>query len=237
MADVARKKQSEIFSAIVSEAAAAPTETARRAVISRAAKGKFVAAKAKRSTSKPSPYTERMGVAVCERLARGEVLPEIVKDLHISVNTVYAWIQHDTNGFRERYRTARLQMAETLVDNLLLETRTIAKDEALAAKVRASIVQWYSSKVNPAQYGDNRRIELKGEVSHTHSHELSESQRRRIAESWILSKEPELPLIEATTSGPDLEGGVSVVRESDQREIPKRKKVVKQKPFVDADVW
>jgi hypothetical protein len=165
------------------------------------------------------------------------VLPEIVKDLHISVNTVYAWIQHDTNGFRERYKTARLQMAETLVDNLLLETRTIAKDEALAAKVRASIVQWYSSKVNPAQYGDNRRIELKGEISHTHSHELSESQRRRIAESWILSKEPELPLLTAETTGPDLEG-VSVVCESEQREIPKRKAAaIKPKAAIEADGW
>lgn len=145
---MARKKQTEVFREIIEEAVAAPTETARRKVISRAAKHKFVAAKAKRSTSKPSPYTERMGIEICERIARGEVLPEIVRDLHISINTVYAWIQNDTNGFRERYKTARLQMAETLVDNLLLETRTIAKDEALAAKVRASIVQWYSSKVD-----------------------------------------------------------------------------------------
>lgn len=231
-----RKKQSEVFKAIVSEAAAAPTETARRAVISRAAKHKFVAAKAKRSTSKPSPYTERMGIEVCERIARGEVLPEIVRDLHISVNTVYAWIQHDTNGFRERYKTARLQMAETLVDNLLLETRTIAKDEALAAKVRASIVQWYSAKVNPAQYGDNRRIELKGEIQHTHNHELSESQRRRIAESWLLSKESKVPLLiaESTTTGPDREPGVSV-SEPEQRELPRRKAAAIKPKAVEAD--
>ena len=210
---------------LIEQATAAPTETARRSVISRAAKHKFVAAKAKRSTSKPSPYTERMGIEVCERIARGEVLPEIVKDLHISINTVYAWIQHNTCDFRERYKTARLQMAETLVDNLLLETRSIAKDEALAAKVRASIVQWYSSKVNPIQYGDNRRIELKGEISHKHTHELSEGQRRRIAESWLLSREADLPLIEATTSGPDREPGVSV-SEPEQRELPRKKKLI-----------
>jgi len=223
-----RKKQTEVFREIIEEAVAAPTEQARRKVITRAAKRKFVAAKAKRSTSKPSPYTERMGVEVCERIARGEVLPEIVRDLHISVNTVYAWIQNDTNGFRDRYKVARLQMAETLVDNLLLETRSIAKDEALAAKVRASIVQWYSSKVNPVQYGDNRRIELKGEIQHKHTHELSEGQRRRIAESWLISREAEAPLIEATTSGPDIEGA-SVVSEPEQREIPK-KKVATTKP-------
>ena len=223
---------------LIEQATAAPTETARRGVISRAAKHKFVAAKAKRSTSKPSPYTERMGIEVCERIARGEVLPEIVKDLHISINTVYAWIQNDTNDFRERYKTARLQMAETLVDNLLLETRSIAKDEALAAKVRASIVQWYSSKVNPTQYGDNRRIELKGEISHKHSHDLAIEQKKRIAESWLISQqEKDLPGIEVMTSGPDIEPGVSV-SEPEQRELPRKKKVATTKPkVIEADGW
>ena len=54
------------------------------------------------------------------------------------------------------------------------------------------------------------------------------------AESWLISQD--LPLIEATTSGPDIEG-VSVVCESEQPEIPKKKKVIAAKPKVPDDGW
>lgn len=204
-----RKKQADAFQEAIAEAVAVPNEKTRRAIISRAAKHQFVAANAKRPTGRPTPYTERLGIEICERIARGEVLPEIVKDLHISINTVYLWIEKDFNGFRERYKTARLQQAETLVDNLLLETRHIEKDEALAKKVRASIVQWYSSKVNP-QFGDTRRVELQGQLQlqHQHIHELAPEQRQRIAESWLVSRNS-APALESTTTEP--EGSVIVV--------------------------
>ncbi len=220
---MARPSNAERFKKIVDEAAAAPDDKTRQAVISRAAKRKFVAPKVKRATGKPSAYTERLGIEICERLAQGEVLPEIVKDLRISINTVYHWIEIDANGFRERYRTARLKMAETLVDNLLMETRHIEKDQALAIKVRASIIQWYSGKVNPVQFGDNRRIELQGQITHTHAHQLEDHQKRKIAEAWLMSKQlDDSPGIVSTTTGPDLEG-VSVIDEP-ARELPKRKK-------------
>ena len=222
-----RKSNDTRLKEVIDAAIAAPNEKARQAVISRAAKKRFVAPAGKRCTSKPSPYTERLAVEICERIARGETLPEIVPDLKISINTVYDWIKNDTNGFNERYRVARLQMAESLVDNLLLETKKIEKDQALAAKVRASIIQWYSGKVHPVQFGDSRRLELKAEINHTHSHNLTVDQKRRIAESWLLSQSDK-PLIEAETTGPDLP--VQTVADSNNREIPRRKALEAPKP-------
>lgn len=233
-----RKKNSEVLKAVIDEAVAAPNETARRAVISRAAKRKFVLPGGKRDTRKPSPYTERMGIEICQRIALGEVLPEITKELHVSTNTVYHWIQNNTNGFADRYKTARLQMVESLVDQLLLETRHIEKDAAMAAKVRASIVQWYAGKIHPNQYGDTRRLELAATIDHKVSHDLLVDQKQRIAESWLLSQQQASVLEgqvvhEVEVNG--LEKAALAVNAGAERLMPKKRKAAVLKKSADDD--
>ena len=207
----------------------------RKSLISQTAKKKFVAPNARRCTSKPSAYTKRLAVEICERIARGETLREIVPDLKISINTVYQWINTDMDGFREQYYSARKQMSDSLVDDLLIDTRDIKNDEAIAKKVKASVVQWYVGKINPTQYGDTRRVELSGQINHTHTHQLTEDQKRRIAESWLMSRQ-EVPALEAETTGPNLPAleheGVSTVTDASVREIPPRQQVEasKRKP-------
>ena len=126
-------------------------------------------------------------------------------------------------------------MSDSLVDDLLIDTRDIKNDEAIAKKVKASVVQWYVGKINPTQYGDTRRVELSGQINHTHTHQLTEDQKRRIAESWLMSRQ-EVPALEAETTGPNLPAleheGVSTVTDASVREIPPRqqKEVSKRKP-------
>ena len=223
----------------VDAAVAAPVAGHKRqSLIGQAAKKKFVVPKTKRCTnSKLTPYTERMATEICERVARGETLREIVSDpnLRISINCVYKWINNNLGDFRERYYSARKQMADSLVDDLLLDTKDIKNDEAMAKKVRASVVQWYVGKINPTQYGDTRRVELSGQINHTHTHQLTEDQKRRIAESWLMSRQ-EAPAIEAETTGPNLPAleheGVITVADGAVREIPPRKQLEasKRKP-------
>jgi hypothetical protein len=139
------------------------------------------------------------------------------------------WLDQEKN-FGEAYRRARKSMAVNLVDELINKTAELKSEDALAARVRSDVVKWVASKFNPESFSDLKRIELKGEVNHKHTHELAIEQKRRIAESWLISQEQDAPLpaITAETTGPDLPAleGVAVreIQEGEQGERPKRKR-------------
>jgi hypothetical protein len=117
-----------------------------------------------------------------------------------------------------------------MVDKLVTETETLVSENALAARVKSDVVKWVAGRFNPEEFSDLKRIELKGEVNHKHTHELAIEQKRRIAESWLISQEQDapLPVITAETTGPDLPAleGVAVreICEGEQGERPKRKR-------------
>mgnify|MGYP003594381775 CR=1 FL=1 len=75
----------------------------------------------------------------------------MTKELGVSVNTVYHWLQNDTNGFAGRYKTSKQQQVDSLVDDLVEKSKTIGNDEAMATKVRAGIVQWVAARYNATQ--------------------------------------------------------------------------------------
>ena len=116
-------------------------------------------------------------------------------------------------------------MAKTLVEKLVDETSTLTNDQALAARVRADVIKWLAARYAPAEFGEVKRLELKGEVTHTHIHELPDHQKRKIAEAWLMSHAEDTPGITAETTGPDLEGvAVREICEEAQCIIPKRKR-------------
>jgi hypothetical protein len=139
------------------------------------------------------------------------------------------WMQ-DHESYAKAYSDARKVMAVNLVDELINKTAELKSEDALAARVRSDVVKWVASKFNPEAFSDLKRIELKGEVNHKHTHELAIEQKRRIAESWLISQEQDsaLPAITAETTGPDLPAleGVAVheICEGEQGEQVKRKR-------------
>ena len=203
---------------------------------------KSIAAKARtkviqkpKKLGRPTRYNENIAATILKSLSEGKTLINICAELSLGIQSVYDWLRTNA-AFAESYRLARQDMAQSLVDEMLDESRTLEPDKAMVGKVRAQVFQWVASRYS-AQFADSKRIELKGEISHKHSHELSEGQRRRIAESWLISREADTPLIEATTSGPDLETGVSVQLEEPTRERPRRKAAISMKPKVPDDGW
>ncbi len=229
VADVAKKPNLDELIAL----AASKKDSVERGRIAAAAR-KLVKPKVVKRGA-PTKYTEAKATAICKAVSNGQTLTSIAKELSLTPDTIYKWLR-DYPAFSDTFQFAREDSARSLLDELLDEAKAAEPERALLLKTKSAIFTWAIARFNPREFSDSRKIKLEAEVTHTHVHELQPDQRRRIAESWILSKEPELPLLTAETTGPDLEG-VSVVRESDQREIPKRKKVVKQKPAVDADGW
>jgi TusA-related sulfurtransferase len=174
-------------------------------------------------------YKKSYGQEICKRMESGETLKAIADDMNVNIATIYQWIEDDSN-LLIAYNRAKSLMARTLVDKLIVETESLSNENALAARVRSDVVKWVASKFNPAEFSDLKRIELKGEVNHKHTHELAIEQKRRIAESWLISQEQDsaLPAITAETTGPDLPAleGVAVheICEGEQGERPKRKR-------------
>ena len=220
---------------VIADAVAAGDSIQRRKII---AKGrnlvKPTSPYAHRKIGRPSRYTEAIAETIIDGVSSGKTLTGMCRELDLSPHAVYGWIEKYPE-FSKQYERAKFNLAQQLVDEMIDNARTLTPDMAITEKVRSQIYQWASARFAPAQFSDTRRLELSGQINHTHTHQLTEDQKRRIAESWLMSRQ-EAPAIEAETTGPDLPSleneGVSTVADADVREIPPRqqKEVSKRKP-------
>ncbi len=229
MVAVMPKKLDELI-----ELAASTKNSVERGRIAAKAR-KLVKPKAK-PTGRPTKYAESKAVEVCREIANGKTLTSICRDMGLSLDCVYGWLK-DYPDFAERYQSARESMARSLLDELLDETRTAEPDRALLLKVKSNVLTWAIARFNPKEFSDSRKIQLQGEISVKHVHELSESQRQRIAESWLMSRQAvddsagRIIEHEPATDIPALADD-----ESETRVIPKRRRaVLPAKPAASSD--
>lgn len=220
---MARKSLDEL----VDRAAKAPTAESRRLIAQ--VKKRVAPTLLKNPGGAPSTFTDDIGETICKGLANGKTLTKLCEELKLAPETIYGWVRQN-ESFSENYHNARASMAKTLIDKLVDESEAIDSENVLAAKVRADVLKWVACRYNPGTFGDSRRIELAGEVHHRHSHELTDIQKKKIAESWLLSRQ-ELPALSVETTGPDLSEleQVGIQPLPEEREIPVRRKVVASK--------
>lgn len=222
------------FDELAALAVSASDPVERQRLAARARKKVIV----KKSRGAPSQFTEKIGKTICVQLSNGKTITRIAESLGITPECVYGWVKKYPD-FAETYRQARESMARSLVDQLIDESEKAEPDRAMLLKVRGGIIQWVAARLNPVEFSDSRRIELRGEVTHKHTHELSPEQKKRIAESWIISQlETDcLPGAVVSTIEPDWPSIGPVVGESEPSAAPRKKKaLVKSKP-VKADDW
>jgi transposase-like protein len=212
----------------------------------------------KKKLGRPSRYTPKLGDQICQHIIEGKTLREVCREMDIAFYAVMDWLDKHQD-FKEHYTRARKAQSVNLVDALMEETQDLGNDRALGVRVRADVVKWFASRMNPEMFADTKRIELSGEVHHKHSHELAHEQKQRIAEAWLLSQsdKADTPGITASTTGPAKEpalievdaldnAGVREICNDEQRVIPKRKRTAspdkpaikgkpgrKRKPIVD----
>lgn len=122
-------------------------------------------------------YTPELADEICERLAEGEPLRAICRDMHMpSWRAVYDWIKKDTE-FASRIAHARELGFDAIAEQCLdiadderhdwVNTRkgVITNDVAIGrAKLQIHTRLQLLSKWNPKKYGDKQDINLTGQV-------------------------------------------------------------------------
>lgn len=122
-------------------------------------------------------YTPELAAKICERLAAGDSLRRICRDIGIDESTPRWWVVEDREGFAAQYRKARDMGMECMLDELLDIADDKSKDTYIdedgnercnkewlnRSRLRVDTRKWYMSKVAPKRYGDKLETTLKGD--------------------------------------------------------------------------
>lgn len=122
-------------------------------------------------------YSPEIAAEICQRLAAGESLRAICRELHMpSEAAVRQWVAADT-AFASQYAQAReagyhamadeiLEIADdTSHDTVHTEQGERADTEWISrSKLRVDSRKWLLSKMLPKVYGDKQAVELSGSV-------------------------------------------------------------------------
>lgn len=129
-------------------------------------------------------YSAPRAELICQRLALGESLRAICRDMEIDHSTVLRWVIADHEGFADQYARARECQAELHVDELIelsdadpeyvIETRREEGSEAVITekridpawvaqqKLRIDTRKWAAAKMRPTRYGERVDLNHKG---------------------------------------------------------------------------
>lgn len=113
-----------------------------------------------RKRGRPLTYTREIADEICRRLAEGETLRAICRDMGLSIGTVLGWVDDNRDGFAERYARARARGLEVLADELI-EIADSGSDDPQRDRLRVDTRKWLLSRLRPDRYGD--RVTLAGD--------------------------------------------------------------------------
>lgn len=107
---------------------------------------------------RPTKYTAKLALRICDRLCSGESLRRICADQGMpSESCVRGWVLEDREGFYAQYARARNFALDAMADEVI----EIADGDGDAAtkRIRFDARRWYLSKLAPKRYGDRQQIE------------------------------------------------------------------------------
>jgi hypothetical protein len=129
-----------------------------------------------------SQFSQEIADTICDRMAAGETLRDIVKDPSMPCNkTVFYWLTRRPD-FADQYARARAQLLDYWADEMIeisddgsndwMEKR-IGKDvvsvldheHVLRSKIRVETRRWLMSRLAPHKYGDKTLTEHSGGVT------------------------------------------------------------------------
>lgn len=100
-------------------------------------------------------YSEALGCEIAERVSNGEHLPDVLKSVDVSFNSLGSWMRKHKH-FSVLFQTAR----ETQAHNFISEVVKIVDDAPATmagiakAKIQANVRQWLASKILSPIYGE-----------------------------------------------------------------------------------
>lgn len=115
----------------------------------------------KRRRGRPTTYTQEIADAICRRLAEGETLRAICRDMGLAIGTVLGWVRDDRDGFAERYARARDIGYEVMADELI-DIADGGSDDWQRDRLRVDARKWLLAKALPKRFGD--RVTLSGDA-------------------------------------------------------------------------
>lgn len=118
-----------------------------------------MATKPKKKHGRPTKFTQELADTICERMANGETLRAICRDLGFPHSTVIEWTMTN-KSFSDQYAQARLKQADAYADMILDEA--FNSHDAQIGRLRVDALKWVASKLAPKRYGDKVEVEQTG---------------------------------------------------------------------------
>lgn len=125
--------------------------------------------------ARDTQFSKELALKICDRIARGESLRAISKDIGIPVSTVVGWFIDDKEGVFEHYARARQIQAEHLFEELCdiaddsrndwMERNgyTVADQEAIQrSKLRVDTRKWILARMDSKRYAETSKHEHSG---------------------------------------------------------------------------
>lgn len=111
-------------------------------------------------TGRPTTYNETLAETICQRLAEGESLVAICRDGSMPARgTIYRWAR-DIKEFQDRYRVAREQQADSMIDDTQAIADAATSEDWTVARLRVQTRQWAASKLAPKKYGNLQTVDM-----------------------------------------------------------------------------
>lgn len=111
--------------------------------------------KIKRPAHRPTIYTKKLGLRICELISRGIGVKKLCKRKDMpSPATIFNWLlDEDKKEFLDQYKTASDIRAELMFEELL-EIADKKDRDVMRSRLRVDTRKWYLSKVLPKKFGD-----------------------------------------------------------------------------------
>ena len=103
--------------------------------------------------------------AVCERIATGELVQDVARDLGVTPWQVSEWATDPQ--FSQVYARARSDQAHAVAALAYREAMNADREDAQAARLRFDAGRWLASKLAPREYGEKQTVEHDGAVKLT----------------------------------------------------------------------
>ena len=120
-------------------------------------------------------YSDEILDEIETRMIEGENLVEICSHAHMpDRKTVYRWMDQMPD-FATRCARAREGFADFQNHRILKEIEGVTAENANAARVKISGMQWIASKAYPKRYGDHKEVNVQAHVGIHHTRKLDVS--------------------------------------------------------------
>lgn len=118
-----------------------------------------MATKPKKKQGRPTKFTQELADTICFRIANGETLRAICRDIDLPPSTVIEWTMNNKT-FSEQYAQSRQKQADAYADMILDEA--FNSHDAQIGRLRVDALKWVASKLAPKRYGDKVEVEQTG---------------------------------------------------------------------------